>query len=174
MQHTAAGTWSAAATSSASTASAPARADLERELEEPAGRDPQAAALTPGLVANDHEAREALLQPLRTAVRRCRTGIGYSVALRGEAGIGKTWCLRHALEDARAAGLLPLLAQAASETGAPSLWPFIQLLRQLCVARVSLGSELAPLARELGAFVPELAIGCGIDAAAPAGPALAV
>jgi DNA-binding CsgD family transcriptional regulator/tetratricopeptide (TPR) repeat protein len=106
-----------------------------------------------GLVGRDWELGE-----LRTVLQDMRTGQPRIVALRGDAGIGKTSLARAVAQDAQATGAQTLWAAAVTDDGAPPFW----LWRTLLTTHVQRTDPLALAAQigdggaELARLVPEL------------------
>ena len=59
-------------------------------------------------------------------------GLGAVALVSGEAGIGKTRFCNEAAQRARRAGLTVVTARCWGEGGAPALWPWQPILRELC------------------------------------------
>ncbi|HTU63479.1 MAG TPA: AAA family ATPase, partial [Polyangiales bacterium] len=98
--------------------------------------------------------REHVLSELVALISVACSGTGQSIVLQGDPGIGKTTLLHEVGEQARARGVLVLDAHCQDATGAPSFWPWQQVLRPL-IAQT--GREPGPeLSRLLGeATTPE-------------------
>jgi predicted ATPase len=94
----------------------------------------------------------------RTAFGRMLAGRRQIVLISGEAGIGKTTCAEAVAESAEDQGALVLWGRCHEEAGAPSYWPWVQILRAYADAsslddvRLNLGAA----AHDIAALVPEL------------------
>ncbi len=101
--------------------------------EQPAAEEPlpPGADGAPGLrdVSSGFVGRRDVLSALDSDLAEAARGHGRLVVLAGEAGIGKTRTAQEA--TARADGARVLFAWCDESGGAPALWPWIQLLRQL-------------------------------------------
>ena len=81
------------------------------------------------------------------------------VLISGEPGIGKTRCAEALAELAEDQGALVLWGRCHEEAGAPSYWPWVQILRAYVAAssldevRLNMGAA----ANHIAALVPELA-----------------
>src|SRR5689334_22585061 len=78
--------------------------------------------------------RELELAALDAALARARDGQGAALLFSGEAGIGKTHLARAAVERAVRLGFRPSWGRAWEWGGAPTYWPWTQLLRELGAA----------------------------------------
>jgi DNA-binding winged helix-turn-helix (wHTH) protein/tetratricopeptide (TPR) repeat protein len=110
---------------------------------------------------------------IERALAAARAGTGCLVLLAGEAGMGKTRTAEEVARHARVAGMDVLVGWCPEADGAPDLWPWAQVLRQLAAdgdpsAIVDgLGDGLA----DLTTLVPALARGAATPAArSPLGP----
>ncbi|MER7006163.1 BTAD domain-containing putative transcriptional regulator [Dactylosporangium sp. NPDC000555] len=93
---------------------------------EPAQEAPSPEVPGTGLVGRRGERAR-----LRTALSDAVNGRGSVLVLEGEAGIGKTRLAEEAAEMALAQGWRVAWGRCADDTGAPALWPWLQILRQL-------------------------------------------
>ena len=75
--------------------------------------------------------RDHVLSELTALIDVACDGTGQSIVLQGDAGIGKTTLLHEVSEHARARGVLVLAAHCQDAAGAPSFWPWQQILRPL-------------------------------------------
>lgn len=80
------------------------------------------------------------MSAVHAAFEGTRSRRGHALLLLGEAGIGKTRMADEIGRLGQASGLRPVGAQCHDMQGAPALWPWIQIVRQLC-------SGLDPAAR---------------------------
>ncbi len=94
--------------------------------------------------------RERQLAAVERALGEIAAGRGQLLLLTGEAGIGKSRVAQAALDRANAAGLATARGYAVDEPGAPALWPWLRL-----------GRDVPTLAAALA----DLASACGADAA---------
>ena len=96
-----------------------------------------------------------------------RGGRGRVVLVAGEPGIGKTRLAEEAARRGAAAGMQVAWGRCHEGGGAPALWPWAQVVRQLAgeLAPGHLAATLGPSAGWLGQLMPELA-----GPAPPAGP----
>jgi DNA-binding SARP family transcriptional activator len=85
-----------------------------------------AAGLPDGVLGRDAE-----LAVLREAIGRASSGETALVVLEGEPGAGKTHLLEHAATEAAAAGHDIVWGRCTADAGAPSLWPWAQVLEAL-------------------------------------------
>ena len=79
-----------------------------------------------GLIGRDHPAGV-----LRAEIGRATVSHGGLVLVTGEAGIGKTTLVTHAMEVARERGTLVLSGSCWDSSAAPGLWPWVQVVRGL-------------------------------------------
>ena len=103
---------------------------------------------------------------LTMALERARTGSGHCVLLTGEPGIGKTRLAEASCAIAKASGFTTVWGRCWEAGGAPSYWPWMQVLRSLLPRdRAAAEAELGPyrfdrfarLLPELGDRPPALA-----------------
>ena len=104
---------------------------------------PPTAAEPSACIGRDH-----VLSELATLIAVARSGTGQSIVLQGDPGIGKTTLLHEIGEQARARGVLVLDAHCQDATGAPSFWPWQQVLRPLIAQGREPGPELSRLLGE--------------------------
>ncbi len=81
--------------------------------------------------------RDAELAVLDALITQARAGAAGVVLLTGEPGVGKTRLARAGTEHA--AGTTVSWGACRESEGAPPLWPWVQLLRHLGVARITAG-----------------------------------
>jgi DNA-binding SARP family transcriptional activator len=114
-------------------------------------RSPQAAG---DLVGRDDQ-----LAALDAILAGARGGGGRVVLVAGEPGIGKTRLAEEAARRAAAAGMQVAWGRCHEGDGAPALWPWAQVVRQLAaeLAPGQLAAMLGPSAAWLGPLMPELA-----------------
>jgi hypothetical protein len=91
-----------------------------------AGGHSSAQGLEGALVGRHRE-----IEMLRTALHRAEGGGGSLVALSGEHGIGKTSLATDTIEHARGTGFITALGRSWESGGAPSYWPWTQVVRTL-------------------------------------------
>jgi tetratricopeptide (TPR) repeat protein len=107
--------------------------------------------------------RERELAELANALDAARTGHGGLYLLSGEPGIGKTRLAERCAEVAAARGFAVLWGRCWESGGAPTYWPWVQVLR--AAVRGSDATNLVQAAGrfvgQLGQLVPELAPGPG-------------
>src|SRR3954471_7730874 len=98
------------------------------------------------------------LDELMAAFDEARAGRGGLVLLTGDPGIGKTRLARTLGEQARAAGAVVALARGWDGGGAPSYWPWLQVLRALAAERSDerLAADLGAGARWVAQIAPEI------------------
>ena len=90
--------------------------------------------------------RDHVMAELIALIDVACSGTGQSIVLQGDAGIGKTTLLDELSEQARARGVLVLDAHCQDAKGAPSFWPWQQILRPLiALTGREPGPELARL-----------------------------
>ena len=125
-----------------------------------------AASVTqpPQAAADDLVGRDDQLAALDAILAGARGGRGQVALVAGEPGIGKTRLGEEAARHAAAAGMQVAWGRCHEGDGAPALWPWAQVVRQLAagLAAGQLAAMLGPSAAWLGQLIPELA--------GPAGP----
>ena len=133
--------------------------EASRVLTASVPRGPQAAD---ELVGRDDQ-----LAALEGVLAGARGGRGGVALVAGEPGIGKTRLAEEAARRAAAAGMQVAWGRCPEGDGAPALWPWAQVVRQLAaeLAPGQLTAMLGPSAACLGQLMPELA-----EAAPPPGP----
>ena len=128
-----------------------------------------AASVTqrPEAAADELVGREDQLAALDGVLAGARGGRGRVVLVAGEPGIGKTRLAGEAARRAAAAGMRVAWGRCHEGDGAPALWPWAQVVRQLAaeLGPGQLAAMLGPSAAWLGPLMPELA-----GPARPAGP----
>ncbi|WP_255632338.1 AAA family ATPase [Amycolatopsis sp. TNS106] len=87
------------------------------------------------MVTSEPIAREHPAAVLAAEIRRVRESHGGLVLVTGEAGIGKSTLVAHAVQGASAPETLLLDSACWGEEGAPDYWPWIQLIRRYRRAR---------------------------------------
>jgi hypothetical protein len=93
-------------------------------------------------VERDLVGRAQQLRIVDHAIAGVAEGRGQVLLVSGEAGIGKTRLARAAVDRARAAGMRTAWAAAWQGDGAPPLWPWAVLMRQLTGAEVDFERDL--------------------------------
>lgn len=96
------------------------------------------------LAAKPFVGRRALTEAARASLVRTGAGRGASVVLSGEPGIGKTRLADEVVAMARDAGFFVAATRCHELEGAPALWPWVQIARQLTEA-LDAGDEAAQL-----------------------------
>ena len=132
-----------------------------------AGPVPTASVTQPAQAAADElVGRDDQLAALEGVLAGARGGRGRVVLVAGEPGIGKTRLAEEAARRAAAAGMGVAWGRCHEGDGAPALWPWAQVVRQLAaeLAPGQLAAMLGPSAARLGQLLPELA---GPDGPAP-------
>ncbi|MFC0440017.1 BREX system ATP-binding domain-containing protein [Kutzneria buriramensis] len=94
--------------------------------------------------------REEELATLRSALDRVRGGAGELVLVRGEAGIGKSTLVEAFCDEARSQDLAVLVGAGWDEGGAPTYWPWVQVMRRAAAVGAApvidgFGAALSPL-----------------------------
>ena len=122
--------------------------------------------LGPGGAAGELVGRDDQLAALDGVLVGARGGRGRVVLVAGEPGIGKTRLAEEAARRAAAAGMGVAWGRCHEGDGAPALWPWVQVVRQLAaeLGPGQLSAMLGPSAARLGPLMPELA-----EAAPPPG-----
>src|SRR5215470_2826121 len=119
-----------------------------------------AASVTrgPQAGADDLVGREDQLAALDAILAGACGGHGRVVLVAGEPGIGKTRLAEEAARRAAAAGMQVAWGRCHEGDGAPALWPWAQVVRQLAagLAPRQLTAMLRPSAARLGPLLPEL------------------
>jgi DNA-binding winged helix-turn-helix (wHTH) protein/tetratricopeptide (TPR) repeat protein len=103
---------------------------LESASLPPPPRAPKADALPPEAAGDPFVGRERSMAVLRAALEGALAGHGEGVLLIGDPGIGKTRCAMELAAEAGARGVGVWLGRCPEAAGAPSFWPWIQILRQ--------------------------------------------
>ena len=120
-----------------------------------------AASVTqsPQAAADELVGRDDQLAALDGILAGARGGRGRVVLVAGEPGIGKTRLAEEAARRAAAAGMQVAWGRCHEGDGAPALWPWAQVVRQLAaeLAPGQLAAMLGPSAAWLGPLMPELA-----------------
>lgn len=124
-------------------------AELDPAVEGPLART---AARDPREKATPFVGREDVLEAIAAALAEARKGSGRLVLLSGEAGIGKTRTAAEAATRGAAAGFRVLHGWCHEVEGAPALWPWLVVLRQVLA-----GPGASALTRGFGEGVAELA-----------------
>ena len=111
--------------------------------------------------------RRSELAELDAALAAARAGRGRVCLIKGEPGIGKTRLAEALADRATDREMLVLWGRAWETGGAPSYWPWVQVLRTLIESRdpAAVEAELGADARWLVQILPELAD--HVPAAAP-------
>jgi hypothetical protein len=102
--------------------------------------------------------RRRELAELDAALASARAGRGRLFLIKGEPGIGKTRLAEAIAERGAERGMLALWGRAWETGGAPSYWPWTQILRTLIATRdpASFEAELGQRSRWLVQMLPEL------------------
>ncbi len=120
-----------------------------------------AASVTqrPAAAADELVGRDDQLAALEGVLAGARDGRGRVVLVAGEPGIGKTRLAEEAARRAAAAGIQVAWGRCHEGDGAPALWPWAHVVRQLTaeLAPGQLAAMLGPSAAWLGPLMPELA-----------------
>ena len=121
---------------------------------------------SPQAAADELVGRDDQLAALDGVLAGARGGLGRVVLVAGEPGIGKTRLAEEAARRAAAAGMGVAWGRCHEGDGAPALWPWAQVVRQLAadLAPGQVAAMLGPSAARLGQLLPELA---GPDGPAP-------
>jgi tetratricopeptide (TPR) repeat protein len=106
------------------------------------------------------------LSELMAAFAEARAGRGGLVLISGDPGIGKTRLARTLGEQAREAGAAVALARGWDGGGAPSYWPWLQVVRALAADRDDerLAADLGAGARWVVQIAPEIRDRVGLPA----------
>jgi DNA-binding SARP family transcriptional activator/tetratricopeptide (TPR) repeat protein len=129
----------------------------------PAGEAGRALAASvtqsPQAAADELVGREDQLAALDGILAGARGGRGRVTLVAGEPGIGKTRLAGEAARRAAAAGMQVAWGRCHEGDGAPALWPWAQVVRQLAaeLAPRQLAAMLGPSAAWLGQLMPERA-----------------
>jgi class 3 adenylate cyclase/DNA-binding CsgD family transcriptional regulator len=111
------------------------------------------------------------LEVLRAAFEEACAGHGRIVMLAGESGIGKTRTAQELAGHAAQRETAVLWGRCHEESGAPSYWPWVQIIRSaLGEAGPELFAELGAAAADIADIVPEIRdLVPGLEASAPLG-----
>src|SRR5712691_4277294 len=121
--------------------------------------------------------REREMAALRAGLEAALAGHSRLILLVGEPGIGKTWTVHELGSHARRRGAEVLLGRCDEGDGAPSFWPWVQIVRAYIAPRASeilqaeMGAGAAVIAQVIAAVherLPDLPVPPALDAA-PAG-----
>jgi DNA-binding winged helix-turn-helix (wHTH) protein len=99
--------------------------ETDTRSESSSGREAKLAA-----PAHRFIGREAELSNFGRALAALGNGSGGVFLIRGEAGIGKSRLAEEAIQRAHAMGIPARIGRCSESGGAPSFWPWIQILRQ--------------------------------------------
>jgi len=145
-----------------------------RELAPP--RAGPASVPTPGDgVPDAFIGRERVLSVVDAALAEALSGHGTSLLFVGEPGIGKTRTLHELARRASTSGAVTFFGRCSEVDGAPALWPFTQILRQVMKTlaagelRALLGAGAADIAQaipEVGQYLGDLPKAPEIDSMA--------
>ena len=132
-----------------------------------AGRELAASVPRSSPAADELVGRDDQVAALDGVLADARGGHGRVALVAGEPGIGKTRLAEEAARRAAAAGMQVAWGRCHEGDGAPALWPWAQVVRQLAaeLAPGQLAAMLGPSAVWLGQLMPELA-----EPAQPPGP----
>ena len=116
-------------------------------------------APSPQAAADEPVGRDDQLAALERVLADARGGRGWVVLVAGEPGIGKTRLAEEAARRAAAAGMQVAWGRCHEGDGAPALWPWAQMVRQLAagLAPGQLAAMLGVSAARLGPLLPDLA-----------------
>src|SRR5262245_36025349 len=109
------------------------------------------------------------MSELEAALEELMGGRGNVFLFVGEPGIGKTRLADEVGRAAASRGAAVHWGRAWEAGGAPSYWPFVQVLRSILrgVDPAAILGELGPHARELAALIPEIRARSADDDRAP-------
>jgi tetratricopeptide (TPR) repeat protein len=108
---------------------------------------------------------------LRAGIEATTAGSGSFFLLSGEAGVGKTRLASEFAEEATGRGLTVVWGRCWEAGGAPSYWPWIEVIRKLIGDEETV--DVGARGRFLAQLVPDLATrlgAAGVDALSPADP----
>ena len=115
--------------------------------------------------------RQAELAVLRTGLTTVREAKGAMFLVAGEAGVGKTRLASEFATELSAAGVTVVWGRCWEAGGAPSYWPWVEVIRQLIADGPT--PDLGPHARFVAQLAPDLAERLGVsgdDAPSPSDP----
>lgn len=125
-----------------------------------------------GHVEREFVGRANELALLRTGQETLRQGKGSTFLVTGEAGVGKTRLASQFTSELTAAGIRATWGRCWEAGGAPSYWPWVEVLRQL-VESLEAPLDLGTQGRFLAQLAPDLAERFGVagqDAPTPSDP----
>ena len=118
--------------------------------------------------------REREIEALHAGLEAALAGHGRLILLVGEPGSGKTWTVHELTTHARQRGAEVLLGRCDEGDGAPSFWPWVQIVRAYvahCTSEIlqaEMGAGAAVIAQVIAAVrerLPDLPVPPALDAA---------
>ena len=125
-----------------------------------------------GHVEREFVGRASELAMLRTGLDTIRQGKGSTFLVTGEAGVGKTRLASRFTSELTTAGVRVVWGRCWEAGGAPSYWPWVEVMRQL-VGSLEAPLDLGTQGRFLAQLAPDLAERFGVagqDAPTPSDP----
>ncbi|MGH0036677.1 MAG: ATP-binding protein [Myxococcota bacterium] len=133
---------------------------VEEITDEPLQEEVESASgpLRFGVLSRLFVGRGDVLSRLEGALARAEAGDGRVLLVSGEMGIGKSRTVEELAHRAQRRSIGYVLGRCEGASGAPSFWPWAQVIRQLCEAHsdAQLRDYMGPGASELAQISPEV------------------
>ncbi|MDP9067164.1 MAG: AAA family ATPase [Actinomycetota bacterium] len=132
--------------------------ELERDFPPLRSLGPLGALAQSPVQPAEFVGRAAQLGEVLRRLRDSLTGAGQVLLLVGDPGMGKTRLCEEIAAEARASGMQVLWGRCHEGSGAPALWPWVQVIREAagCTPEAELNEALGQGSRYLAQIVPEL------------------
>lgn len=111
-----------------------------------------------GVLSRLFVGRREIMERLESALLQSEAGEGRVLLVSGEMGIGKSRTVEELAHRAQRRSVGLVLGRCEGASGAPSFWPWVQVIRQLCEAHsdAQLREYMGPGASELAQIAPEV------------------